>query len=300
MKTVATVAEEPAVSPLANPQSDAPVVVRLGQQLIEMGKIAPTDIARIIANQRARGLRFGEAAVDLGLLTPDDLRRALSEQNAYPYVEVGGSWMHSALVAAHKPFDAAAEAIRGLRSQLSLRWFTERRKALAVAGARAGAGSSSIAANLAVCFAQLGRRTLLVDANLRAPRLADLFGIHGGHGLSDVLAGRCRPGEATGTVQPFAQLSLLASGPVPPNPQELLGRVGFSYLLETSRAAYDVVIVDTPPALEYSDAHLIAAGTAGYLLVARRHRTRLADLDRVRGEMTHTGASLVGTVITDS
>jgi chain length determinant protein tyrosine kinase EpsG len=299
VKTITSAAEDAAANPLASPPPDA-AAVRIGQQLIDMGKIAPTDIARIIANQRARGLRFGEAAVQLGLLKPEDLRRALSEQNAYPYVEVGGSWMNPALVAAHKPFDAAAEAIRGLRSQLLLRWFTDRRKALAVSGPRAAAGTSTIAANLAICFAQLGRRTLLVDANLRAPRLADLFGVHGGHGLSDVLGGRCRPGDAIGTVTPFAQLALLTAGPVPPNPQELLGRAGFPFLLETSRAAYDVVIVDTPPALEYSDAPLIAAVTTGYLLVARRHRTRLADLERVRGAMTPTGATLIGTVITDS
>jgi len=270
---------------------------RLGQQLVEMGKIAEQDIARIVVNQRELGLPFGQAAVGLGLLSDDDLRRALAIQYAYPYVEVGGSSISPRVVTAHRPFDGQSEVFRSLRSQLNLRWFKDRRKTLAVVGPRRNAGASTIAANLAVSFAQLGKRTLLIDANLRAPRQHELFGLKNTGGLSNVLTGRSAPGAELSTVAPFEHLSVLCAGPPPPNPQELLSRPTFSYLIETAPASFDVILIDASPLLDYSDALMVSALAAGSLLITRRDKTRIEDVERVKRQLLPTGAILVGTVI---
>jgi receptor protein-tyrosine kinase len=186
-----------------------------------------------------------------------------------------------------------------LRSQLALRWFDDRRKTLTVAAARAGAGSSVVAANLAIAFAQLGERVLLIDANLRRPVQHTLFGIGAVEGLSGLLAGRSAFRDSLRVVEPFATLAILCAGATPPNPHELLSAVGFSYLIETAPAAFDIVIVDSPPLLEYSDGQLIAARSGGCLLVARRHQTSLTDIEDAKQQLEPTGAAVVGAVLND-
>jgi len=211
--------------------------VPIGELLVSTGKISELDVARVIALQKQKRLRFGEAAQEMGLLRAQDVEHALAQQFDYPYVEQRGSTLSPLLVAACDPFGAKAEAIRGLRSQLALRWFDDRRKTLAVAAPRAGGGSSVVAANLAIAFAQLGERVLLIDANLRRPAQHNLFGIGAVEGLSSLLAGRNAFRDSLRVVEPFATLAVLCAGANPPNPHELLSAVSFSYLIETAPAA---------------------------------------------------------------
>jgi protein-tyrosine kinase len=90
---------------------------------------------------------------------------------------------------------------------------------------------------------------------------------------------------------------VLCAGTQPPNPQELVSRVTFRYLLEAAPKNFDVVIIDTPPILEFADAQIIAGAAGGCLLSARRHRTRLADIERARAKFAPTPALLLGTTI---
>jgi protein-tyrosine kinase len=276
-----------------------PEHVPIGELLVSTGKISELDVARVIALQKQKKLRFCEAAQEMGLLRPEDVEHALAQQFDYRYVEKRGSAFSPLLVVACDPFGPKAEAIRGLRSQLSLRWFDDRRKTLAVAAPRAGGGSSVVAANLAIAFAQLGERVLLVDANLRRPAQHSLFGIGPVEGLSGLLAGRNTFRDVLRVVEPFGSLAVLCAGANPPNPHELLSAVSFSYLIETAPAAFDIVIVDAPPLLEYSDGQLIAARAGGCLLVARRHQTSLADMEDAKQQLEPTSAAIVGAVLND-
>jgi chain length determinant protein tyrosine kinase EpsG len=195
--------------------------------------------------------------------------------------------------------DAASprvETLRELRSQLVLRWFGECRT-LAVLGARAHEGADTVAANLAIVMAQLGEPTLLIDANLRAPTQARLFGVAPTVGLSDLLQNRDVHDEAIQPVAGIDHLHLLAAGPVPTNPQELVSRTPFIYLMKTLPERFRAVIISTPPALDYADAQVIAARARGCLLVTRRHRTRLADVERVKSQLAPGHAELVGGVV---
>jgi protein-tyrosine kinase len=271
----------------------------IGELLVSTGKLNELDIARVIAVQKQQQLRFGEMAQKMGLLRREDVEHALAQQFDYPYVRERGSALSPLLISACEPFGVRAEAIRVLRGQLALRWFDDRRKTLVVAAARAGSGSSVIAANLAIAFAQSGERTLLIDANLRRPAQHRLFSVGAVEGLSGLLAGRGNFKDLLQVVEPFGSLALLCAGASPPNPHELLSTVRFSYLIETAPAAFDIVIVDAPPLLECPDGQVVAARAGGCLLVARRHRTSLADVEEAKRQLEPTGAAVVGAVLND-
>jgi protein-tyrosine kinase len=273
-----------------------PLDMHIGQVLLRAGKLTESDIKRIVSLQSGREIRFGDAALSLGMVERCDVQQALSLQFAYPYLHEGDSALSAALVAAYQPFGAQAESLRKLRTQLSMRWFGEHR-CLAVASARAHEGASIVAANLAIAFAQIGERTLLIDANFRTPHQHALFGLGIDIGLSTILVDRSSFEGALSSIEMFDNLSVLCSGPIPPNPQELLLRPRFRHVIETAPADFDVVIVDTPPLLEFAEAQTIVARTKGCLLSMRRHSTRVADLEHAKALLQPASATLVGTAL---
>jgi protein-tyrosine kinase len=271
----------------------------LGEVLREHGKLSELDIGRVVVRQREMNMKFGEAAESMGLVSREDVAYALARQFEYPCALAADSGLSPLLVTAVEPFGPAAEIFRVLRGHLMLTWFSERRRALAITSTRASEGSSVVAANLALAFAQLGERTLLIDANLRRPMQHDLFGVNPSAGLSSLLMGRLQFKQALCTVAPFNALSVLCAGISPPNPHELLSAVSFTWLLETATAGFDVVIVDAPPLLEYPDAQVIAARTCGCLLTTRRNSTSLRDVEDAKRILQPTGAAIVGSVINE-
>jgi len=201
------------------------------------------------------------------------------------------------LVVAREPFHPCAEELRALRTQLVIRWDRAgvRAPRLAIVSPGAREGRSYLAANLAVAFAQLGERTLLIDADLRAPRQHAIFGVAGERGLAAVLAGRAGR-DALVALPDFGSLSLLPAGAPPHNPQELLSRPALASLLHELRPDFDVVLLDTPAARACADAQSIAYRAGHALVLARRHRTRLADAAAVIRDLGATGTQVVGTV----
>ncbi|HZF15738.1 MAG TPA: polysaccharide biosynthesis tyrosine autokinase [Steroidobacteraceae bacterium] len=289
-------AANPRTAPPARPERRR---VRIGELLVASGRVSEGDLPRIAAFQERKGLRFGEAAVELGLVSVDDVQRALARQFNYPYLKRGDSNLSPMVVSAYQPFDPCAEVFRVLRSQLTLRWFDRGEKALAIGSARGGCGTSTVAANLAVSFAQLGERTLLIDANLRRPVQHWLFGVLADSGLADVLVGRCSLEEAALEIPPIDRLALLCAGPVPPNPHELLSGKPLMNLLEEAQRTFSVVILDTPAALDFADAQMICARTGAYLLVTRRHQSRVADVRAATLRLAPAGAVMIGAVVSD-
>lgn len=275
----------------------------LGAILVEEGKLSAKEIERVLDVQRAHGVRFGEAAVRLGLVTEDEVRYALAKQYDFPHLTVPKTGLHGPsreLVAAFAPFHPRTEELRGLRTQLLIRWFNAQagRNALVVTSPEPAEGRSYVAANLAVVFSQLGARTLLVDADLRKPRQSEIFGLPSGHGLSTLLAGRSEH-QASFPVAGLARMSVLPAGPLPPNPQELLSRPTFAALVKELQSLYDVVIIDTPPASRYADAQSITFRAGDALVVARKNHTAVESTAKVIRELAATGARVVGTVINE-
>jgi protein-tyrosine kinase len=272
----------------------------IGTILVDTGRLSVENVERILRLQIEQGKRFGDTAIELGLLTDDDVRFALSRQFNTLYLPAEDNSLSYQLVAAYKPFSQVVEKLRALRSQLMLRWFDAeaRLNSLAIVSPGAGEGRSFIAANLAIVFSQLGKRTLLLDANLRAPRQHELFKLGNNAGLSSVLAGRAGI-EAIARVPSLLGLSVLPAGAVPPNPQELLGRAGFAELLQTLTREFDIVIIDTPAAGEYGEAQIIAARASAALIVARKDRTSMPDTIELAGSLQQTGTTPVGCVLND-
>jgi len=270
----------------------------IGKLLLDLGKITLEDAERIIRLQKVEGLRFGAAAQKLGMVTEADIRQALSLQFDYPYLQSNQGSFSKNLVAAYQPFSPQVEALRALRSQLILTWFNEGNKSLAIVSANEGEGCSNLAANLAVVFSQLGEQTLLIDANLREPEQHKIFNLSEPRGLSDILVGRADLNIVT-RIDSFVNLSVLGAGTVPPNPQELLSRSIFTDLINHAITHYDIVIVDTAPAGDTSDAQTVAGRCGGALLVSKLNQTRVSELENVRDQLTVTGVHIVGAVVND-
>jgi protein-tyrosine kinase len=270
----------------------------IGAILMDEGKLTASDAEQVLARQRELGWRFGEAAIELNLITDSDLRQALAKQYEFPYLISGPDGVSKELIAAWDPFHPVVEELRAVRTQLLIRWFNPEagRRTLAVTSPCAREGRSFIAANLAVVFSQLGQRTLLIDADFRAPRQQSIFNISDRFGLSSALSGRSDLSAAV-PVPGLTGLAVLPAGPVPPNPLELLSRGGFAALLGKAAAEYDVILIDTPPATEYADAQSITFRCGDALLISRKDHTRLADTERTVRELSDASARIVGTLM---
>ena len=271
---------------------------QIGAILMAEGKLTEPEAEQVLKRQRELGWRFGEAAIELNFITNADLREALAKQYEFPYLVSGPDGVSRELIAAWDPFHPAVEELRAVRTHLLIRWFDPGagRRTLAVTSACAREGRSFVAANLAVVFSQLGHRTLLIDADFRAPRQQSIFNIPDRFGLSSALSGRADLSVAV-PVSGLAGLAVLPCGPVPPNPLELLSRPGFAALLGKAQSEYDLIIIDTPPVTEYADAQCIAFRAGDAMLVSRKDHTRMADTEHAVRELTEGSARVVGTLI---
>lgn len=272
----------------------------MGAILVDAERLSVIDVNRILSFQDGCSVRFGDAGQALGLLTQEDVRYALSVQFDYPYLPDDSS-LSRELVAAYEPASRVVEDLRALRSQLKLRWFdtVAERRGLAIASAGHGEGRSYLAANLAIVFSQLGERTLLIDANLRTPKQHKLLNLGGRTGLSDMLVGRAGS-EAVVGITALRDLSVLPAGTLPPNPQELLGRHQFPSLLRSMSENFDVVIIDTPAASAYADAHTVAVRAGAALLVARHGLSSVPQMAKLTQGLRDYGVKVLGSVLNDA
>lgn len=273
---------------------------RVGEILVQAGRLTSENSALILEDQRARGLRFGDAGRELGLLSQADIEFALARQFDYPYLQPGEGHIADEVIAAFDPSCRQVESLRGLRSELMMRWFDGQpaHKAVVVASAAPQEGRSFITANLAVVFAQLGQRTLLIDGDLRNPRQHRLFGIDNRLGLSTILAGRAGL-EAVQHIVPLGKLSVLPSGVLPPNPQELLARPILLRLLDELAVHFDAILFDSSSAASGADAKTLAARAGAAIVLAHRNGSRYGELQNLLGSLKHAGAAIVGTVLND-
>ena len=269
----------------------------MGTLLAELGRLSPEQVEKVLAHQRSTGLRFGEAAVALGLVTQQDVLRALGQQFNYPMAGEAASKLSDELVTLKEPFGPVAEHFRSLRSQLLMRAWPDGQppRAVAFISPDVGDGRSFTAANVAVSLAQLGARTLLIDANLRTPRQHELFKLPNTSGLSGILSGRADHNSIVPVVAAEG-LFVLPAGATPPNPLELVERASFVRLLRELEGRFDHVIVDTPAAALGSDASVIAARCGSAVVLARKDRSAFIALQEVVASFAGSGARIAGVV----
>jgi len=277
--------------PLRTPRS-------IGGFIREARNLSDEQVEQILLYQRKNDLKFGEAAVALQLASGEDVRRALSFQFDYPYGEARERSLSAELVVAAAPFSPAAEAFRDLRSRLldSGPAEGETRRALAVLSPDQGDGKTFVAANLAIAFSQLGLRTLIVDADLRSPRVHKVFEVPDRVGLSNVLAGLTQQ-DFIYDVPGLPCLYVLPAGIEPPNPNELIAKPGFTLLLRDLLQRFDQVIVDTPAASLGADARITAMKAGSCLVVSRRHGTKVKSLRALLDAVDKSPTALAGVML---
>ncbi len=269
----------------------------IGALLVDGGRITYDEAERIHEYQERTGQLYGEAGIEMGLLTAQDVKLALAVQFGHIALPRDAG-LSNELVAAWQPDHPAVEHLRSLRSQLMLRWFENdaHHAALAILSPGKGEGRSYITANLAVLFSQLGKRTLVIDADLRSPRQHRIFGIPGRVGLSAVLAGRSGP-DAVVDIKGVPSLSVLPAGISPPNPQELLAREGLARLMSSLRSSYDVILVDTPASAGCADAVTVASRAGAALVVACRDSSSVQGISALSAQLREFNVSVVGAVL---
>jgi len=173
------------------------------------------------------------------------------------------------------------------------------RPALAILSPDSGDGKTYFAANLAAAFSQLPGRTLLIDADMRNPRIHDLFALPSrSGGLSSILSGRAAS-KVIQHVKALPNLYVLPVGPTPPNPLELLERPAFDLLLRELKTKFDRIIVDTPAASLGTDGPVTASRCGAALIVARRDKSRLDAIENLARTVSIGSAQLVGSVINE-
>lgn len=188
------------------------------------------------------------------------------------------------------------EAFRLLRTNLQFLNLDTRPKSLVITSAVPGEGKTSTATNLAIALAQTGQRVLLVDGDLRRPKVASLLGLERSVGLTTVLVGRS---ELQDSIQKHSDSGIyfLASGPIPPNPTEVLQSQAAQTLFDRLNQMFDMVIIDAPPLLPVSDAAIMARDVDGAILVVRHGKTTKDQLQQARLRLAQVDANLFGVAV---
>jgi protein-tyrosine kinase len=270
----------------------------IGKQLVQMGKLTPAQASRAVVRARVGGLSFPEAVVDMGFVRREELMKVLSLQYSYPILDgsVEGGRFSRDLVVGHEPFGAAAEAIRSIRTGLAASAISEGIRSFLITAPRRLAGTSYFASNLALAFAQMSMPTLLVDANLRKPRIAQIFGVRQIGGLSETLR-RKRSQDPPIVSNVIQGLSIFPAGEVPPNPQELLASPDFLALTNNLQEEFGVVIYDTAAGMDYADARVVASRVGAAVIVARQHKTTFNDVSMLMQKLRSINCKLLGSIL---
>ncbi|MCI3927140.1 CpsD/CapB family tyrosine-protein kinase [Paenibacillus sp. TRM 82003] len=194
------------------------------------------------------------------------------------------------------PHSSIAEAYRVLRTNLEFAAPDARLQTIVITSAMHGEGKTTTIANLAVAFAHIGKKVLLIDADLRKPSLHDVFVKHNRGGLTNIIAGQYELGQMIQETH-IEDLSLLPSGPLPPNASELLASQRFMELLKEAKSKYDMILIDTPPALTVTDAQIISSRCDGVLLVANVGKVKRQAVVQVKTLLDLVKANFLGVVL---
>ncbi|GIN69629.1 protein-tyrosine kinase [Bacillus sp. J14TS2] len=200
------------------------------------------------------------------------------------------------LVAKANPKSPISEQYRTIRTNIEFSAVDEEISTLMVTSSGPAEGKSTTTANLAVVFAQQGKRVLIVDADMRKPTVHYTFGITNTIGLTNVLTRQVVLEEAARSTD-VENLHVLPSGPIPPNPAELLGSKGMQLFFEGAKEQYDLIIFDTPPVLAVTDAQILANKCDGTVLVVASGKTELESAQKTKELLAAAQAKILGVVL---
>ena len=196
---------------------------------------------------------------------------------------------------------AAAEAYKLLRTNLEFSLVEEGKgRVIGVTSSLAGEGKSTTSVNIAYTIAQTGKRVLLVEADLRLPTASQRLSVQPKPGLSNLLVGQCSGNDIIQRSGLLRNLYVITAGDTPPNPTELLASEPMQETIAALREAFDVVIIDLPPANVVSDALILSKLVSGVVIVVRQDYCEKKALDALVRQLKFTGAKILGFVLTGS
>jgi capsular exopolysaccharide synthesis family protein len=246
------------------------------------------------------GLAFLVERLDDGINSRDDTERAVEGVPLVGLIPMVDSWRakgghHLALV--EDPRSNASEAYRTLRTAIQFLGIDEPKRVIGITSSVPGEGKTTAVANLAISFAWAGQRVIVVSCDLRRPRIHEFFGVDNDTGLTSLLIGQSTLSEAIRPVRDEPRLRVMPSGPVPPNPAEILSLDRVREVIDVLAENADVVLLDCPPVLPVTDALLLSRLTDGMLLVASAKSTSRRDLHRTAELLHQVRAPLLGTIL---
>jgi non-specific protein-tyrosine kinase len=291
------------VNDLETPQGSAtsPVKVSTVQKAsVPAAPVAPNkkvDVALGLLLGLALGIGIAVLldVLDTSVKSAEDLE-AISESAVLGVIGFDSDAGKSPLIVQTDPHSPRAEAFRQLRTNLQFVDIDHPVKSIVITSSIPQEGKSTTTANLAITLAQAGLKVVLVEADLRRPKLMQYLGVEGAVGVTSVLIGRVSLDDA---LQPWGNGSLmvLPSGPTPPNPSELLGSQGMADLITALEQRADIVLVDAPPLLPVTDAAVLAKICDGALLIVRHGVTTREQVTRAAESLRVVDAHLIGNVL---
>ena len=253
------------------------------------------------------GLAFVIERIDDTVRTPEDLEIdvGVSVLGFVPEIvtkkDCKDGSAYRGLISALEPHSSAIEAYRNIRTALFFSAPAEEAKVLLVTSAGPSDGKTTTATNLALTIAQSGKRVLLIDADLRRPRVHKTFGLSGETGFSSVLVGEATLEDAIQKtmhdVENIDKLDILTAGPKGPNPTELFESSSATKLFTDLRKRYDRIIIDTPPALFVSDTSILSTVCDGIILVAKAGKNTKAHVARAKKQLESVDAKIIGSIL---
>ena len=292
-------AADRATTTIDDGRSDADAPIR--DTLQRLGLLTDDEVARVSEHQVQRGLDFDQAALELGFIGPDELDRAREQLiNSLALQSDERRAVSAELIVLSDPAGVKAEAIRLLRTQIIAQHIKPGRRALTMIAPVEGTGCSYLTANLAAALSQIGTKTLLVDANMRSPRMDQIFGLDANApGLSSYLSLQVARPERVVHANVLPNLSVMTAGPPVARPQELLSSTRFRDGMNMLLREYDIALFDTPPANTSADALTVAAAVGHSVIVARRDTTFVSDIATLAGQLKSARCAVVGSVLSE-
>lgn len=267
----------------------------IGRLLLDSGKMTEEQTEKACILQKEKGIRFGEAAIELGYISKKDIDIVVSEQFEFNY-ETDEEFFDLRLQSATLPYSKYSEKIRFLRSDIAQRWIDLGNKSILIVSPENGDGSAVLAANIAVSFSQLGKKTLLIDANLRDSIQHNIFKINNKIGLTDVLADRADL-SVIHNFKNLPNLNVLTSGTPVPNPQELLSRKQFSLLIKYLESIYDIIILSGSDTKMNADSQTISSNVKGVVIAVTKNKSLAIDVKNCAARISVSGAKIIGSIL---
>ena len=285
-----------------NLSKDIPRDKAMARSLVDMGVLNDKDMKYIDEYQKHHDVTFEQAAKALRKIDKDDVEAATAHYYQYAIVSKKDRSLYSKdLVTAFSPQSHQSELFRSLRSrilqQAKTADSTEDKCAFAVVSPDSRDGRTYLAANLAVVFAQLGKNTILLDMDLRTPRIHKIFNVSNHVGISDVFAENHAAPNCWRQIPFISSLVIVPSGPIPPNPQELISQPSLEMFLKNIHKAFDFVIIDTPPTSHSADAEIIASRVKSAIVISRRHNTDRKSLKTTVARLKANRVDVLGAVL---